>query len=394
MGSYDGAETCELLGLYLLPQLSHLNIDIGLYRDDGLAICNKTPRQIDIIKKEICHIFSKNNLRITIEVNKKVVDFLDVTLNLSTGTFKPYMKPNNTPLYVHRNSNHPPSITRNIPESINKRLSNISSNEETFNESAQPYQEALRKSGYDYNLKFTPHTQMNQRNKRKRGRNITWFNPPYSDNVQTNIGKKFFNLLDKCFPPDHVLHKILNRNTIKLSYSCMPNIHRIISKHNKSVLSKCDTDEAETNKGCNCRANRQCPLEGKCQTSSVVYQATVSNEENMNKETYIGLTENTFKSRYSKHMSTFNDDKYRNATALSEYVWKLKDKNVNYSIKWKIISRSVPYSPSTKMCFLCLEEKYFIITKPDMSSLNKRNELASGCRHRRKHLLCNFRHDK
>ena len=110
MGSYDSAETCDLVGLYLLSKLQHLKVNLGLYRDDGLGVCALTNRQVDIIKKEICKIFEKHNLRITIEVNKKVVDFLDVTFNLDTGDFKPFMKPNDTPLYVNRNSNHPPSI--------------------------------------------------------------------------------------------------------------------------------------------------------------------------------------------------------------------------------------------------------------------------------------------
>ena len=38
MGSYDGAETCELVGSFLLSQLQNLDVNIGLYRDDGLAI--------------------------------------------------------------------------------------------------------------------------------------------------------------------------------------------------------------------------------------------------------------------------------------------------------------------------------------------------------------------
>lgn len=38
MGSYDGAETCELVGSFLLSQLQDLNINLGLDRDDGLAI--------------------------------------------------------------------------------------------------------------------------------------------------------------------------------------------------------------------------------------------------------------------------------------------------------------------------------------------------------------------
>ncbi|KAJ8049880.1 hypothetical protein HOLleu_02811 [Holothuria leucospilota] len=133
MGSLDGAETCELVALYILSQLQHININVGIYRDDGLAVCRTTPRQTEIIKKEICKMFANNNIKIEIEANKKVVNFLDLTLDLHTGTYKPYLKPNNTPLYVHKQSNHPPLIIRNIPESINRRLTNISSNETTFN---------------------------------------------------------------------------------------------------------------------------------------------------------------------------------------------------------------------------------------------------------------------
>ena len=63
MGSYDGAETCQLVGSFLLSQLQDLNLNVGLYRDDGLAITNATPRDTENIKKEICHIFSNNGLR-------------------------------------------------------------------------------------------------------------------------------------------------------------------------------------------------------------------------------------------------------------------------------------------------------------------------------------------
>ena len=87
MGSFDGAETCELVGLFLLSQLSHLSVYVGLYRDDGLATCTKTPKQVEAVKKEMCKIFKKHNLQITIEANKKVVDFLDLTLDLRTGIY-------------------------------------------------------------------------------------------------------------------------------------------------------------------------------------------------------------------------------------------------------------------------------------------------------------------
>ena len=177
-----------------------------------------------------------------------------------------------------------------------------------------------------------------------------------------------------------------------ICYSCMPNVKDIISTHNRSIVCNSEPIQAEnTQILCNCRANRQCPLDGKCLTSGIIYQATVTREDNTNIENYIGLTENSFKSRYTGHISSFKNEKGRSATTLSEYIWKLKEKHSNYSIKWKIVSKAKPYSTSSKRCNLCIEEKYFIIYRPETSSLNKRNELLSACRHRRKHLLNNYK---
>jgi len=297
------------------------------------------------------------------------------------------MKPNNTPIYVHKESNHPPNIIKNIPESVNKRLSSISSNEIIFNEAAPPYQDALGKSGYSYILNYKPVTETPKPPKRKR--NITWFNPPFSDNVDTNIGRKFFLLLDNCFPASNALSKILNRNTVKLSYSCMPNIQQSIANHNKSILSK--SQPKQHDRGCNSRDQTHCPLNGNCLSTCVIYQATVTREDNQKKETYIGLTENTFKIRFNNHMASFRKAEKRNTTALSEYIWKLKDDDITYALTWKIVSRANPYSTTSKLCNLCNREKYFIISKPNLASLNKRNELANACRHRKKYLLCNVK---
>ena len=77
----------------------------------------------------------------------------------------------------------------------------------------------------------------------KARRNITWFNPPFSNNVATNIGKEFFSLLAKHFPPSNRLHKIINKQNVKLSYSCLPNMRGIIANHNKRVLNKATSEE-------------------------------------------------------------------------------------------------------------------------------------------------------
>ena len=157
MGSFDGAETCELVGCYLLSLLTDkYGQSVGLYRDDGLAAFNKTPEEIEKIKKELCKMFRENDLK-TIEANKTIVNFLDVTLDLQSGKHYPCTKEGNVPLYVHKKSNHPPSIPKNIPDSINKRLSEISSDRHCFDNAKTVYQEALNKSGYNSSCLIMSH---------------------------------------------------------------------------------------------------------------------------------------------------------------------------------------------------------------------------------------------
>jgi len=55
----------------------------------------------------MCKIFKSIGLGNAIEANKKTINFLDTTLNLTTATYKPFNKPGNTPIYIHHNSNHP-----------------------------------------------------------------------------------------------------------------------------------------------------------------------------------------------------------------------------------------------------------------------------------------------
>ena len=111
---------------------------------------NLSPRQTELEKKKLCRILKEIGFNITADANMKSVNFLDVNFDLDAEIFQPYMKPNSTPTYVHRDSNHPRSILENIPRSINKRLSSISSNKEVFDSAFPPYQEALKQSGYDY----------------------------------------------------------------------------------------------------------------------------------------------------------------------------------------------------------------------------------------------------
>ena len=110
MGSYDGAEVCEVVGLYLLSILSYRydKENIGLYRDDGLAVFkNHSGHQNDKVRKDLISFFKHHGLDLEIKCNLKQTDFLDVTFDLDSGLYKPFNKPNNDPLYVHADSNHP-----------------------------------------------------------------------------------------------------------------------------------------------------------------------------------------------------------------------------------------------------------------------------------------------
>ena len=134
---------------------------------------------------------------------------MDINLNLDTGIYRPYLKANDTPCYVNKNSNHPRGILENIPHSVNRRLSSILAKKEVFDFAIPPYQDALKKSGYDINLHFDP--PVNSEKSNNRHRNVTYFNPPFSKNVKTNIGKQFLSLIDKHFPLSQPLRQIMNR---------------------------------------------------------------------------------------------------------------------------------------------------------------------------------------
>ena len=138
MGAYDGAEVCELIGTFLLEKMSGIfsKCDIGLYRDDGLAVFrNKSGFHWEKIKKELQRLFKEYDIEIVAESNQKIVNYLDWTLNLKDGTFRPYHKPGDQMQYIHTESNYPPNIIKHIPASIETRLSNLSSTETIFEES-------------------------------------------------------------------------------------------------------------------------------------------------------------------------------------------------------------------------------------------------------------------
>ena len=184
-----------IVRLYLLNSLRKeiTQEDVGLYRDDRLIIVkNANGHTLDSLRKRIIRIFKSEGLKITIEANLTTTDFLDVTLDLNSGKYSPYRKSNDKPIYVNIKSNHPPTILKQIPSMISTRISKLSCDKDEFLKSKPFYDNILKKSGYKEGLTYNPNA--TKPLKRKRQRKIIWYNPPFSLNVETNIGRRFLLL--------------------------------------------------------------------------------------------------------------------------------------------------------------------------------------------------------
>ena len=240
---------------------------------------------------------------------------------------------------------------------IDNRLSSISCNKEHFDQAKPAYDDSLHKSGFSSSLSYdAPQRQIQQKKDEKR--KVIWFNPPFDQGVSTNIAKWFLCLIDKHFSKHHRYYKLSNRNTVKVSYSCMPNMAAITSSHNTKVLKP-------NTRTCSCRNKHQCPLDGNCLAECIVYQATVTAATKPTRQ-YFGLTEGNFKTRYNTHMHSFRAEQCRKATELSKYVWDLE-----YDIKWKLVQKAAPYRCGTRRCDICLSQKMVKATADPSSMLIK-----------------------
>ena len=92
------------------------------------------------------------------------------------------------------------------------------------------------------------------------------------------------------------------------------------------------------------------------------------------------MTEHACKTHFNNHNFSFNHDKHSAKTTLSKYVWELKARKVDFSIKWSVLKRASAYKGSVTQCKLCLAKKFCILTAEKQSLLNRRSELISKCR--------------
>ena len=162
---------------------------------------------------------------------------MDITFNLNNSTYRPYKTPNNSLLYINRSSNHPPQIINHFPNSFGSMniyleippMKKFSTN---INIDTKKRFVALRTH---FKLKFNKTS--NNHTKRKRQRNIIWFNMLFNRAVSTNVGKRFLQLLRHLFPHSRKLHRTFNKNTVQVSYCCTQNVASIIKSHNKELIN-------------------------------------------------------------------------------------------------------------------------------------------------------------
>ena len=396
MGAFDGAELCMIIGAYILDSLNKEFPFLigGLYRDDGLILTRgMSGHELDRFRKDLIVFFRHMDLGVIVDTNLSIVNFLDVTLDLEADKFRPYRKPNDNLFYINRLSNHPPCIIENLVPNISKRISSLSADEATFNSASSYYNEALSRSGFTDRIQLESSYSTRSANRRARYRKVLWFNPAYSLSVRTNIGKEFLNLVSLHFPSGHKYHKIFNRGTLKVSYSCTKNFASSISQLNAMKLA--ERAPKDKDPGCNCMDPSNCPLEGKCLTRGVVYRAKVQVDNAHTFKTYVGLTCNSFKSRFYGHKNSFKHIDKKSSTSLSKYIWFLKNSGAPpFKISWSILEKASPYKHGSYRnsfrCPLCLTEKLFILSQ-DSSALNLRSELLSQCLHSSKFLLSNWK---
>ena len=119
------------------------------------------------------------------------------------------------------------------------------------------------------------------------------------------MAKRFLNLVDRHFPKTNTLHKIFNRNTVKVSYSCTENMENVIKSHNKKAAMSNEKSIA----ACNCRNKGDC-----------LYKCVVSTKI-MPEKVCLGTAQGDFKKRYYNHRKSFKNRLYECDTTLSKYIY-------------------------------------------------------------------------
>ena len=183
----------------------------------------------------------------------------------------------------------------------------------------------------------------------------------------------------------------------------MVNIKDHINKHNGKILNPQEVPKECKCKGrckckCNCRNpdENPCPMNGNCLVKSVIYKGEASFKDKNDPKgkkliikNYYGSTSTTFKQRWYKHAANLRNEHDKEHTSFSKYVWDLRRKGIDPSIKWSVEAKAHTFSSGSRQCDLCLSEKTKILFSDPKMTLNKRSEILFACRHKPDYMLSN-----
>ena len=112
------------------------------------------PGEMDRLRKDLIKLFKTYGLKIKVSISTDIVEYLDIKFKILERSHRAYKKPNDQIVYVHKDSNHPKPVTKNMVNQVNKRLNLLSCNETVFNQDKHVYQDALERSGYTEKLQY------------------------------------------------------------------------------------------------------------------------------------------------------------------------------------------------------------------------------------------------
>ena len=254
MGALDSCELCECVGLFLLAKTQEsvdkgqiALVSIALYRDDLILVTRKHGKIINEVKSKLTKIFKSEDLILCEWTEGTEQNYLDIDFDLNENTYKPYKKEQDNSKYVAAHSDHPKAVLKSIPSIVESRIRMLCSNETIFSGKKREYEVSLCDQGHKgVNFSYkVPETreerklkEIRKRRNKAKARDVLWFVPPFTKQVdgRTSVGKAFFKILDNCFPKEHSLYKITNRNYIRLSYRTSPNFGRILKGLNRKVI--------------------------------------------------------------------------------------------------------------------------------------------------------------
>ena len=152
--------------------------------------------------------------------------------------------------------------------------------------------------------------------------------------MTTRISQSFLHLTDTHFPKNSTFNKILNRNIVHMSYSCMQNIKAIINNHNINIIHQNNKIKDE----CNCRNKKYCPLGGKYLSLNIAYLGKVtSTQPNYNEKVYFQVAEKSFKDRFYNHTKSFTHEDYSNEKERRKNTWEIKTNYFIPKVTWSIV---------------------------------------------------------